>query len=250
MPPPSSSQPRGRSENTERAGLPVLLPSSSQPRGHNENRVDYQAAFLQRMHRLLNLAYESLDAGAYQQAEEDDITGDLCKHMKHLTEVAPSEKWMERFSVHDQDPSNDVAAEKTGKPRKGKRRPKIDVRLVCKHQTPNRSYCIEAKRFYNSNSVSAYVNDEGVGAFICGDYAKDDDLGGMVGYVQTESVQHWLPKIEAKLGQHSSMQPAKGGKAWETASFKGGPRICYKSLHNRDSGREITLVHVMFQFLN
>jgi len=225
-------------------------PSSSQPRGHSENRADYQAAFLQRVHRLLQLAYESLKPADYQQAEEDDITGDLCRHMKHLTETEPSEKWMSRFSIHDQDPSNDVAAAKTGKPRKGKRRPKIDVRLVCKHQVPNRGYCVEAKRLYRSDSVSEYVDDEGVGAFICGDYAKDDDFGGMIGYIQTESLQKWLPKIETKLGTHISVKRTKQSKAWEPSIFKRGPRVCFKSVHQRDSGREITLIHVMFQFLN
>lgn len=225
-------------------------PTPSQTRGQSENRADYQAAFLQRVHRLLQLAYESLKPADYQKAEEDDITGDLCKRMKHLTEIEPTEKWMSRFSIHDQDPSNDVPAAKTGKPRKGKRRPKIDVRLVCKHRVPNRGYCVEAKRFYNSNSVSEYVNDEGVGAFICGDYAKDDDLGGMIGYIQTDSLQKWLPKIEAKLGAHKSLKRNQDGKAWQTTSFKHGPRVCFKSVHRRDSGREITLIHVMFQFLN
>ncbi len=226
------------------------LPTSSQPRGLSENRADYQAAFLQRVHRLLQLAYESLKPGDYQHAEEDDITGDLCRHMKHLTEIAPSEKWMSRFSIHDQDPSNDVAAAKTGKPRKGKRRPKIDVRLVCKHRVPNRGYCVEAKRLYRSDSVSEYVDDEGVGAFICGDYAKDDDFGGMIGYIQTESLHMWLPKIEAKLGKHSSLRPSKNGNAWEPAKFKNGPVVTLKSLHQRESEQGITLIHVMFQFLN
>ena len=225
-------------------------PSSSQPRGHSENQSDYQVAFLRNVHRLLQLAYESLKPGDYQHAEEDDITGDLCKHMKYLTETEPSEKWMSRFSIHDQDPSNDVAAAKTGKPRKGKRRPKIDVRLVCTHQVPNRGYCVEAKRLYRSDSVSEYVDDEGVGAFICGDYAKDDELGGMIGYIQTESLQKWLPKIETKLGTHQSVKRTQDGKAWVPASFKRGPRVCFQSVHQRESGREITLIHVMFVFLN
>lgn len=170
--------------------------------------------------------------------------------MKRLTEIEPTEKWMSRFSVHDQDPSNDVAAAKTWKPRKGKRRPKIDVRLVCKHRVPNRGYCVEAKRLYRSDSVSEYVDDEGVGAFICGDYAKDDNLGGMIGYIQTESLQKWLPKIETKLGTHKSVKRTRDDKAWESTNFKNGPLVCFKSLHLRDSGQPITLIHVMFSFLN
>lgn len=221
---------------------------SSQQLGHSDNRADYQAALLRRVHRLLQVAYESLTPSDYQKAEEDDITGDLCKHMKHLTEVAPTDRWMAHFSVHDQDPSNDVSSSKTGKPRKGKRRPKIDVRLGCKHRVPNRGYCIEAKRLYRSDSVSEYVDDEGVGAFICGDYAKDDDCGGMIGYVQSETISRWLPKIEAKLAGQSNLLRTKSGKTWERSGFTGGPRECFASLHKRANGSEIRLFHVMLSF--
>lgn len=151
---------------------------------------------------------------------------------------------MARFSIHDQDPSNDVISEKTGLSRKGKRRPKIDVRIVCKHQIPNRGYCIEAKRLYRSDSVSEYVNDEGVGAFIWGDYAKDDDFGGMLGYIQKGDIADWVPKIDTKLGTVSSTT----SKRLHSVQFKKGPENCYASTHLRDSGREIELVHVMFRF--
>jgi len=211
-------------------------------RGRSDNRADYQAAFLQRVHRLLQLAYESLTPGDYETAEEDDITGDLCKQMRHLTEIAPIERWMGQFSIHDQDPSNDVTSTTTGLPRKGKRRLKIDVRIVCKHQTPNRGYCIEAKRLYRSDSVSEYVDDEGVGAFVIEEYAKDDDFGGMIGYVQSQEITDWLPKIEAKLARQRSH------KIWTPTQFRGGPKLCYASTHQRSSGRSITLHHIFFRF--
>ena len=223
-------------------------PHPNQPARRSDNRADYQSAFLQRVHRLLQLAYESLKPADYEHAEEDDITGDLCKHMTYLTEIAPSEKWMGRFSVKDQDPSNDVPSSKPGLPRKGKRRPKIDIRLVCKHQTPNRGYCIEAKRLYRSDSVSEYVDGEVVGAFICGDYAKDDEFGGMIGYVQAGEISDWLPKIETKLGTHAGTQKLTGAKAWASTSFVRGPKHCFISAHQRDNGRKISLIHVMFHF--
>jgi hypothetical protein len=222
----------------------MAFSNPTQSSGLSDNRANYQAAFLHRVHRLLQLAYESLDSSQYEKAEEDDITGDLCKHMKVLTEEAPSERWMARFSIHDQAPSDDVVSEKTGLPRKGKRRPKIDVRIVCKHQIPNRGYCIEAKRFYRGDSVSKYVNDEGVGAFICEEYAKDDDFGGMVGYIQKGAITDWVPKIDAKLAAETSTI----SKRLKSAQFKEGPKNCYTSTHLRESGREIELVHVMLYF--
>ena len=184
----------------------------------------------------------------YELSEEDDITGDLCKHMKYLTEDSPSERWMARFSIHDQDPSNDVLAPATSKPRKGKRRPRIDVRIVCKHCVPNRGYCIEAKRLYRSDSVSKYVDDEGVGAFICGDYAKNDGFGGMIGYVQCGDVQDWLKKIDNNLGSAAHVIRHPDGSATVPTSFQKGPQFCFSSRHERDSGKDIELTHVMFVF--
>ena len=224
------------------------MPLPLQPAGRSSNSADYQTAFLERIHRLLQLGYESLTPADYEHAEEDDITGDLCKHMIFLTETAPSEKWMSRFSVKDQDPSNDVASEKTGLPRKGKRRPKIDIRIVCKHQTPNRGYCIEAKRLYRSDSVSEYVGDEGVGAFICGDYGKNDDFGGMLGYVQEVKTDEWLSKIETKLKLRADVKVAESAAAMLRVNFSKGPRQVFQSWHERSNGRDIKLYHVFLYF--
>ena len=226
----------------------MVPPLSHKPIRRSGNSADYQAAFLQRVHRLLQLAYESLTPVDYSKAEEDDITGDLCKHLKYLTEVAPTERWMRRFSIHDQDPSNDVLAEKTGLARKGKRRPKIDIRIVCKQQIPNQGYCIEAKRLYRSDSVSEYMNEEGVGAFICGDYAMNDDFGGMIGYVQTGEVNGWVGKIEAKMETCSSLIHQVGKTAWRQTQLSGGPGLCFTSNHRRESGRDISIIHVMLAF--
>ena len=222
--------------------------SSSHTAGGSENRADYQAAFLRKVHRLLQLGYESLADGDYQNAEEDEITGDICKHLKVLTEESPTEPWMGRFSVHDQDPSNDVIRKETGKVRKGKRRPKIDLRLVSKQRLPNLSYWVEAKRLYRSDSVSEYTGDEGVGAFVCGEYAKDDEYGGMIAYVQTETVTNWVPKIEAKLGSGLKADMLERGRPWKSITFPQGPEVCFFSQHQRDDGRDITLYHVMFPF--
>lgn len=237
--PAKSSQKRWEEHPIDR------MSGSSQNRG---NRADYQAAFLGHVHRLLQLAYESLTPANYQASEEDDITGDLCKHMKFLTEDAPTERWMRQFSVHDQDPVNDIKAVKTDQIRKGKRRPRMDIRLVSKSATRTQRFCIEAKRLYRSDSVSEYVDDAGVGAFVCDEYASNDECGGMIGYVQSESAEYWLSKIEKKIRQLASGKKFSDTDVWSEAVFRAGPKICYKSQHRRDSGNGIVLFHVMLPF--
>ncbi|MEO5914696.1 MAG: hypothetical protein ABIS50_10715 [Luteolibacter sp.] len=221
---------------------------SESPPQSSANHADYQAAFLGHVHRLLQLAYESLTPADYQTSEEDDITGDLCNYMKYLTEDAPTSRWMLQFSVHDQDPVNNIKAVKTDQPRKGKRRPRLDIRLVSKTASHTQRFCIEAKRLYRSDSVSEYVDDAGVGAFVSGEYASDDDFGGMLGYIQTESLEYWVPKIEAKIRQLPSVQKFSKEEKWSKVAFRDGPKNCFKSHHSRETGRPITLLHVKFPF--
>jgi hypothetical protein len=212
--------------------------------GQTANRDIYRRTFLRHVHRLLQLGYESLIPTEFTHAEEDDITGKICERMKELTEVSPTEKWMARYSIHDQDPVNKVTAAQTGKERRGKRRPKLDIRLVCKSRVPNTQFCVEAKRLYCSNSVSEYMDDEGLGAFMGDYYAKDDDAAGMLGYVQTDCVDGWLAKVQKKLSQDSTVVTA-----WGSSKFHGGPPHTYLTVHRRANGdRKIEIFHVFFVF--
>lgn len=216
---------------------------------HSSNRDAYRATFLRHVHRLLLLGYESLTPSAFTDAEEDDITGELCKHMKLLTEEQPSERWMTRYSVHDQDPVNEVVNPETGKVRRGKRRLKLDIRLVSKSRVPNIRFCVEAKRLYRSGSVKEYTDDEGLGAFIDEYYAEHDDAAGMLGYVQTDSITEWLGKVEKTLSQETSLEKGSHGEVWSLSRIPKGPPDTYLSIHRRSkSGRKLNVFHIFFAF--
>lgn len=215
----------------------------------SDNRDAYRATFLRHVHRLQQLGYESLTPSEFTNAEEDDITGELCKHMKVLTEEQPTERWMSRYSVHDQDPVNDVVNPETGKVRRGKHRPKLDIRLVSKLCIPNIRFCIEAKRLYRSGSVKEYTDNEGLGAFVDEYYAEHDDAAGMLGYVQSDSVAGWLAKLEKGLLQETSLEKDRRGEVWALSRFPKGPPDTYLSLHRRSkSGRKLDVFHVFFAF--
>lgn len=169
--------------------------------------------------------------------------------MKQLTEDEPSEKWMAYYSIHDQDPVNEKLNPTTGKIRLGKRRPRLDIRLVNKKSIPNPRFCVEAKRLYRSNSVAEYTNDEGLGAFVGGYYAKEDNAAGMMGYVQKESVAEWLPKLKKKLLKDVSSQVLVGGEVWRKFSFKKGPLHTYRSVHKRlNSASQLEVFHTFLTF--
>jgi hypothetical protein len=184
----------------------------------------------------LQLGYESLRSSDYRDAEEEDITGDIRKYMKYLTDEAPTERWMARYSVYNEDPVDDGRCVLTGEIKKGKRRLLIDVRVVCKRRTPVQSYVIEAKRLYRSDSVAQYCGEDGLGAFLAGEYAAADDRAGMVAYVQRDTVAVWTKKLEKKT-------------KWGRVVLRRGPPDCFMSEHKRHDGRAIRLFHVMFDFV-
>jgi hypothetical protein len=215
----------------------------------SSNRDLYREAFLGHVHRLLQLGYEALDPSSFAQSEEDDISGELRRKMQHLTEDAPTEEWMRFFAVHEQDPVNDTLDEATQQPRQGKSRPKVDFRLVAKGSNPNPRFCVEAKRLHRSDSLSKYVDDEGLGAFISEYYAAGDDAAGMLGYVQSDTVAAWLLKLTNQLAREETGLPFAGGLRLIKSRFRNGPLHTYRTRHRRrKTGREIDVFHTFFVF--
>lgn len=216
--------------------------------GHTSNRDFYRDRFLRHVHRLLQLGYEALQASDFVRSEEDDISGELRKQMQYLTEEAPTEKWMRLFAVHDQDPINDVVDEASQLPRRGKRRPKLDFRLVSKRSNPNPRFCVEAKRLYRGDSAARYVDDDGLGAFIGEYYAAGDDAAGMLGYVQTDSVAFWLPKLAEKLALQEATISGPSGSCLMKAQFEQGPEHTYLTRHLRKKNGPLEIFHTFFVF--
>lgn len=221
---------------------------SSAPGG---NQAVYRKAFLDHVHTLLRSGYAALTPSEFTTAEEDDITGELCKHMKHLTEVAPALPWMARYSIHDQDPVNDARRETDGTRRLGKRRPRLDIRIVSHSRLPKTSFSIEAKRLCHSGSVAAYMDDQGLGAFVQAYYAKDDDSCGMLGYVQSETLKQWAAKLHLRLAKDPSViRDARQVDAWQVLAPEKAGVSAYLSRHKRRPGdTQVDIHHLLFSFV-
>lgn len=214
------------------------------------NRAEYRKAFLGHVHKLLHAGYGALSPSKFTGAKEDDITGELCKRMKHLTEVAPTSPWMARYSIHDQDPVNDATHEKYGSIRRGTGRPRLDIRIVHQTRPPKTSFSIEAKRLYRSDSIAAYMDDEGLNAFVQEYYAKDDDACGMLGYVQCGQTSDWTEKLHNRLTKEPSVILDGKGAPWSRLAAKATGIDAYLSRHKRQpSGRVIDIHHMVLLFV-
>lgn len=207
--------------------------AASQRRVAPANARDYQAVFLQHVHCLLQLGYARLTSAAFADTEEEVISGELRRHIRHVLYESPTARWMKHYDVHNEDPEDGAVHPGQTEPRRGKDRPVIDLRFISGHTCPRKRFCFEAKRLYRSDSVSQYVGPAGLGCFLDGTYAKDDDAAGMLGFVQTDTVDAWAEKIRTKIESASSTQTLASGRKWEKRPYHHGPSNCFVSMHQR-----------------
>jgi hypothetical protein len=178
---------------------------------------------------------------AYSKAQEPVITGDLVNAIDSVLSER-IEPWMSMFSVHDDPPISD------GK-RKGKRRRRVDLRLDSGEFIPRARFQFECKRLGRRHTVKVYLGSEGLGCFLRGDYATEDDQAGMIGYVQSGSLGNWGTRIEKEL----TKTPDVYAVVPKTEFVAGMPRstTCHKyhSQHHRTThGRVIMIDHVLLSF--
>ena len=182
-----------------------------------------------------------MNHAAYAKSQEPVITGDLVNAIDSVLSER-IEPWMSMFSVHDDPPIND------GK-RKGRGRRRVDLRLDSGEFIPRARFQFECKRLGRRHTAKIYLGLEGLGCFLRGDYAKEDDQAGMIGYVQSGNLGDWGMRIEKELMK----TPDVYALVPKTEFVAGIPRstTCHKyhSQHQRGTlGRAIMIDHLLLSF--
>jgi hypothetical protein len=220
----------------------MMHSSRPQPSGSSRNAPALRNVFVRRVHQLLQLGYQRLSPAAQANEQEPSITGFLAKAIDEVLSDR-AETWMAYFSVHDDPAVNDGR-------RKGKRRKRVDLRIDSGRYRPRARYQFEAKRFSKRHSVKTYLGANGLGCFLCGAYAREEDEAGMLGYVQSGELETWGEKIRTELNE------TPGSYAVDRASpFSSHPMLSsgslktYRSQHSRQTvGRTIVIMHTLLKF--
>lgn len=214
----------------------------SQPNGTSSSSSALRKVFVTRVHQLLQFGYNRLTPAAYSQAQEPDISGDLHQAIDDVLSerVKP---WMDKFSVHDDPPVHD------GK-RRGKRRKRVDLRIDSGSYSPRARFRFEAKRLGNGHPVTMYLGVEGLGCFLCGDYAREEDHAGMLGYVQAGNLVKWADKISEALDSNLAVYEVDQSFRFAPVDLlNSGSLLGYRSKHHRSVvGKTILIYHVLMQF--
>ena len=196
------------------------------------------------VHELIGMGYERMDFSLHQSSKEPHITGELVRAIETVLEDERSPDWVIWYSVHDDPPVNK-------KGRYGKNRQRVDIKIVrhLKGKRPKMQF--EAKRLCNGSSVSKYLGSEGLGCFLAGEYAHEQQEAGMLGYVQINSERTWANKIKSSLEENPQDYNLRKNDRWKKTSIASKLNFTYRTCHDRvKANGYIGISHVFLRFHN
>ncbi len=210
---------------------------------YSDDRGDYQLVFRKQVFQLLKWGYDRLDTLQYQYSQEEDITGDLAGEIDEIVQDRSYPSWVGRYFVHEEKPI-------TKSDRKGKKRQRLDIEIERIRHGRRPRYPFEAKRLCANThaTMGAYLGPEGLGEFLSGNYASEENEAGMLGYVQSDTPETWSEKALDKFRTNPGLVQACAG-AWSDTNVLPDRDYCYCSHHQRITIRNpITLYHLFLTF--
>jgi hypothetical protein len=207
-------------------------------------RRDHVVQFRRHCHHLIAVGYKEIRAEQHFKSEEDFITQRLVEVIRAAQRGKTLPNWADRYFVRDQVPVS-------GAGRVGKKRHVIDIEFESTESRDRPLFHFEGKRLRKdrSDSVAEYLGREGLGSFLAGLYARSGDEGGMLGYVQSGSPQHWAEAIRRKLQRDPKTKHrlTRDG-AWAAIRLIPALEHAYATRHNRPTLGNITIFHTLLSF--
>ncbi|MBN2590429.1 MAG: hypothetical protein JXA96_11255 [Sedimentisphaerales bacterium] len=216
--------------------------SNYQSSGEFSPSEDIKKIFIKRVHQLIGMGYAVLVHNEFTNSPEEDITGELAKAIEDVLDDSGSNKWMDKFSIHEEYRIHDQK-------RKGKKRRRLDIRIDGSMMRPRCRFCFEAKRLGPNHGVSKYLGIDGLQCFLDGRYAKDENIGGMLGYVQSDACDTWAAKIMLNFMDSDEELCVVGTSPWRKHNIAANVPFTYQSGHNRPNlNRQIEIYHILLLF--
>ncbi len=205
------------------------------------NKPDYEESFINRSHRIVSMGYARLDAPSFAEYQEEDITGEFTRAMQKAVQDQSAPRWAKHFWPSEETRIHDEQ-------RLGKRRRRIDIEIMQHGANPRRRFRFEAKRLHDAASRSDYLGKDGLRCFLDGRYAREDEIAGMLGYVQEGSIQHQARLLAGALeAAPRKYAVAKRGEWTEEPVV--ADLSTFRSVHKRTNRLpSVTLLHTLLLF--
>lgn len=216
--------------------------TSSSAGAASANREAYRRAFVTHVHCLLQLGYQRLEPHSLAGAQETAITGKLVKSIKEAMNDPIAPDWVDRYFLADDPPVEDGQ-------RTGRSRLRVDILFECSSKRPRPTMSFEAKRLGKDHTLTTYLGEKGLGAFISGEYAPGEPDVGMLGYVQAGVLDDWLVRIVDSVADSSAALSLCSGSSMEPSQFPDGPANTHRTLHARPAPLDpLSVYHTLLSF--
>ncbi len=208
--------------------------------------------FIQNVHRLLQAGYETLttkELRFLRGRHEPDISGVLAMRIQQLVDDKKVEGINRAWTIADNHPENETHLP-IDKMLLGKKRKLPDLKLRFGGARAARYFRFEAKCLSDSGAYKDLISHkDGLGRFLRRVYARGDSVGGLLGYVKTETAETHAQRVKADMCGDPIRFHLNEAKGWKAVALKGGPVCCFRTVHARDdNGGDITMFHTFLLF--
>ena len=200
----------------------------------------FSPLFRKHAHLLVYWGYTDAHHRMSPGDEEPAITGFITEAIdnRFRTQKNPP-RWYNYYFVKDDSP---IKAEE----RVGRERLRLDI-IIGTTWKERPEYCFEAKRLRkNGFSVSKYVGAGGMGCFISGLYASRYQEAAMLGYVQSDSVEHWRDKVRREIDKKADNLRLMSLQRDEKI-IGAFPSEWISTHHRKNIGHPITIFHILLK---
>jgi hypothetical protein len=203
--------------------------------------------FFERAHELLQTGYEALDARACNVWAEPEISGELAWRIEELL-YERREPWMRYWTAVDNWPENEPERPASNR-RLGKRRRLPDIKLKYAGQRETLYFRFEAKKLAGTGDYTDLISHtDGLGRFLRRVYGRDDEAGGLLGYVQTESPEIHAERVRKELVTEPKKYRVSANGGWTAVTWKNGPKCSFRAVHSRERGSVIVIFYSFLHF--
>lgn len=176
--------------------------------------------------------------------DETVINGSLCEAVRQAMQAVDAPEWIVFYAL----PNDDNPIATSGRRGKSRLRLDLEIERVCRGQRP--LFRFEAKRLKSTtHPASVYLGEDGMDAFLSGEYPLTHPEAGMIGYVQSDSESIWASKISKALSATGNKFRLSQDGAWAESPLAAGLKFTFRTRHERDSSSSpITVYHVLLRF--
>lgn len=207
--------------------------------------------FIENVHRLLQAGYASLsdkELSYFNRCDEPTITGGLAMRIQQLIDAGKLPGISRAWCVVDDWPEAALHLPLQNQP-KAKKRKKPDLKFRFGGQRQALYFRFEAKKLAGTGDYDDLISrDDGLGRFLRRVYGRQDEAGGLLGYVQTESPEIHAERVRTALASNPTKYRVSVNGDWTAATWNNGPKCCFRAVHARERGSVIVIFYSFLGF--